>query len=210
MGKRVVVIEHLEELYSVWLEIEYRESSKIVGQENIIFTNVKDNTLKDKLKRYGSVKCESIVDIYEEQFEKTIVLDPKCDEPLKPEDFDFKGDLAIVVGGILGDHPPKGRTWNLLTSRMPNAIARSLGKYQYPIYCAVYVAWEVAKGKRLDEIPVVYGVELEVKRGKDLIHTIYLPYAYPIVNGEAYIPKSLKDYLARKIVYYEITLLSEG
>ena len=49
------VIEHLEpELYD-WCLIEYGHISRIVGRQNLIFTNIKNKKDADKLERYGNV-----------------------------------------------------------------------------------------------------------------------------------------------------------
>lgn len=108
-----------------------------------------------------------------------------------------------MIGGILGDHPPKGRTWKYLTSRMEGVECRSLGEHQLPIYCAVYVAWMVWRGFNLEDIPLTFGVEINVESFSDVKHTIYLPYAYPIVDGKPYIPKRLENLLKRGLPYIE-------
>ena len=180
------VIEHLEPRLSKWVLIEYEHASTIVGRENLAFTNVKRGF--KTLQKLGKVYRESAVGIFDR--EDTIVLDPKAEELLEPSD--FEDARAVVVGGILGDHPPRGRTFSLITSRMKRARARSLGECQFSIDGAVYMALKVASGARLSEIPVANSLTL---RCGDL--EIHLPYCYPLVNGRPVISPKLIDYLLR-------------
>ena len=178
------VIEHLEPRLSKWVLIEYEHVSMIVGRENLAFTNVKRG-LKT-LQRLGRVYRESAVELFDS--EGTIVLDLKAEELLEPSDFDSA--RAVVVGGILGDHPPRGRTFKLITSKVKRARARSLGNCQFSIDGAVYMALKVASGVRLSEIPVANSLTL---RCGDL--EIRLPFCYPLVNGKPVISPKLIDYL---------------
>jgi len=180
------VIEHLEPRLSEWVLIEYEHASMIVGRENLAFTNVKRGF--KALERLGKVYRESAVELFDR--EDIIVLDPKAEELLEPSDFDHV--RAVVVGGILGDHPPKGRTFKLITSKMKRARARSLGDCQFSIDGAVYMALKVASGVRLSEIPVAKSLTLKCG---DL--EIHLPFCYPLVNGKPVISPKLIDYLLR-------------
>jgi len=180
------VIEHLEPRLSEWVLIEYEHASMIVGRENLAFTNVKRGF--KALERLGKVYRESVVELFDR--EDIIVLDPKAEELLEPSDFDHV--RAVVVGGILGDHPPKGRTFKLITSKMKRARARSLGDCQFSIDGAVYMALKVASGVRLSEIPVAKSLTLKCG---DL--EIHLPFCYPLVNGKPVISPKLIDYLLR-------------
>jgi ribosome biogenesis SPOUT family RNA methylase Rps3 len=180
------VIEHLEPRLSKWVLIEYEHASMIVGRKNLAFTSVKRGF--KTLQRLGKVYRESAVEIFDR--EDTIVLDPKAEEPLEPSDFDSAS--MVVVGGILGDHPPRGRTWSLITSKMKRARARSLGKCQFSIDGAVYMALKVASGVRLSEIPVANSLTLKCG---DL--EIRLPFCYPLVNGKPVISPRLIDYLLK-------------
>jgi len=180
------VIEHLEPRLSKWVLIEYEHASIIVGRENLAFTNVKRGF--KTLEKLGRVYRESAVELFDR--EDTIVLDPKAEELLEPSDFDHA--RAVVVGGILGDHPPRGRTFKFITSKMKRARARSLGNCQFSIDGAVYMALKVASGVRLSEIPVANSLTL---RCGDL--EIHLPFCYPLVNGRPVISPKLIDYLLR-------------
>ncbi|MGB9671800.1 MAG: hypothetical protein ACPL0C_06465 [Candidatus Bathyarchaeales archaeon] len=183
------VVEHLEPEISTWLQIEYTHTSEIVGKNRLIFTNVKNETDKAKLSSLGTVKEQSFAEIYNPK--EIVILDPKAKLPLKPEDLTNK--KAVVIGGILGDNPPKGRTKRFITNRCPEAIARNIGKSQFAIDGAVYMAKLVSEGFRLEEIPIKKGLTIKLNEH----HSIYLPYAYPLKDGKPLIHKALIEYLSK-------------
>ncbi|MEM4576488.1 MAG: SAM-dependent methyltransferase [Candidatus Nezhaarchaeales archaeon] len=178
------VIEHLEPRLSKWALIEYEHASLIVGKESLAFTNVKKGF--NILQKFGKVYRESATELFDN--EKTVVLDPKANELLDPSDFCYAE--TVVVGGILGDNPPRGRTFKLITSKMKKVKARSLGKGQFSIDGAIYMALKVAQGVKLSEIPLA--TSLTLKSG---CLEVYLPYSYPLVNGKPVISPKLIEYL---------------
>lgn len=207
MARTIFVIEHLEPRLSRWLLLEYKHASSIVGRGNLIITNAKG--LKEVLEDIAIVYEESVVELLGTKLRprKTIILEPKAEKLLEPED--FNDEVMVIVGGIMGDHPPKGRTWTMLTSKLlGKAKPRSLGPLQFSIDGAVYVAYEVSKGRELIDIEVVDGVEIEVPSPYPGIQaTIKLPYAYPVVNGKPLLAPGLVEYLRYKIVYDEEELI---
>lgn len=208
MAKTLFVIEHLEPRLSRWLLLEYKHSSSIVGKRNLIITNARG--LKGLLEDIAVVYEESIVELLGTKLKprKSIILEPRAEKLLEPEDFD--DEVVVVVGGIMGDHPPKGRTWAMLTSRLlDRAEPRSLGPLQFSIDGAVYMAYQVSRGRKLSDIEIVDGVEVEVPSPYPGIKaTIRLPYAYPIVNGRPLLAPGLIEYLKYRIVYDEEELVS--
>ncbi|KUO43178.1 MAG: hypothetical protein APU95_03440 [Hadesarchaea archaeon YNP_N21] len=182
-------IEHLEENLSEWLLIEYSHAAKIAGRENMVITNVTDEEDFRKLSKIAKVERASVREVLSNK--RLIVLDPQAKRCLSP--VDGKAD-AVVVGGILGDYPPRHRTSKLLTKFLPGAKARNIGKFQLSIDGAVYVAKEILGGRRLEEIPMIFGLEIEASRK----HSVYLPYAYPLVDGKPLISCELVNYLKRK------------
>ena len=198
--KPLFVIEHLEPEIGKWLYIEYMHASEIVEKKRLMFTNVKNQRDIKLLSKLGTVKRESFAGIFTS--EKTIILDPKASKKLRPED--FEGKEAVVIGGILGDDPPKGRTRKLVTVRLPNATVRNLGKEQFSIDGAAYVAKLVSEGKRIEEIPVKKGLTIKLNRFAE----IYLPYAYPLKEEKPIISEALIEYLrSESIVKDEEELL---
>lgn len=184
------VIEHLEPEVNTWLHIEYTHASEIISKNRLIFTNVKCEADKAKLSSLGTVKKQSFAQIYKPS--EILILDPKADSKLEPEDLTCK--KAVVIGGILGDNPPKERTKLLITSRCEGAVARNIGKSQFTIDGAVYVAKLVSEGFRLEEIPVRRGLTIKLSEH----HSVYLPYAYPLENGKPLIHEALIGYLRKR------------
>jgi len=204
MKKLVFVIEHLESEIGKWLLYEYEHASEIVGKNRLMFTNVKKEEWRRLLSRLGTVEEKSATEVF--NHEKVVVLDPKAEFPLTPED--FAGKEAVILGGILGDHPPKGRTRKLLTRRFKKtATVRNLGKGQFSIDGAVYVAKLVSEGTPLKAIPVQKGLSLKLNQHGE----VYLPYAYPMRDGKPLISQKLVAYLTSdEIVGDEEKMLKGG
>ena len=197
------VIEHLEPEIGRWLYIEYMHSSEIVGKSKIMFTNVKNQNAALLLSKLGKTQFKSFAEIFNP--EEVVILDPQAQKLLTPED--FKGKRAVIIGGILGDHPPKGRTRKFLTTKFPKAIVRSIGRGQFSIDGAVYVAKLVSEGKRLDEIPIMKGLTVKLNEYAE----IYLPYAYPLRDGKPVIHKELIEYLrSEEIIQDEERILKRA
>ncbi|MEK6949133.1 MAG: RNA methyltransferase, partial [Nanoarchaeota archaeon] len=137
------IIEHLEpELYD-WCLIEYEHISKIVGKDNLTFTNIKNKKEQNKLKKYGEVYGKSISELKlnNSKSKNICILSQYSEKTLKTSDknkFEY-----LVFGGILGDNPAKKRTIDLtkkLEKEGLNFEARNLGEKQMPTDTAVYVA----------------------------------------------------------------------
>ncbi len=182
------VIEHLDRV-GKWLIIEYRHAAKLVGGDKLLITNAESKRLAEALKGLARVDRRRVWEIFDQ--EKLIVLDPQAEHRLSPRD--FEDAEAVVVGGILGDHPPRGRTRLLLTEKMPAAKARKLFDAQLPIDAAIYVAYQVYLGKPLEEIPLCQEVEIR----HDEVHSTVLPFAYPLVGGVPLISEELVEHVRR-------------
>lgn len=185
MKEPLFVIEHLEPRLSRWLLIEYSHAAEIAGR--LLVTNVKKASERRKLSKICEVRSESVAEIFRPR--ELLVLDPQARKPLTRRD--FSGVSAVVVGGILGDNPPRGRTKILLTDRLRGCKARNIGKAQFSIDGSVFVAKEILRGKKLQDIPVVVEVEIPLEEG----HSVILPFAYPLVNGKPLIHPKLVEYL---------------
>jgi len=182
----LIIVEHLEESLGSWLLIEYRSAYNYARRSNIpiLFTGIEIKDLPSTKKRFHEILDPKEV----------VILDPQAETTLTPEETRlYKG---FVIGGILGDHPPRGRTKKLLSDKFPETTKRNIGEKQFSIDGAVYVLTQILKGKRLEEIPVVYGVRIYFSKGS-IEHEIYLPYAYPFdkETGRVMISKDLVDYL---------------
>ncbi|MBI4919503.1 hypothetical protein HY837_06225 [archaeon] len=171
-----IVIEHMEPKLWEWCLIEYEHISKIIGKNNVWFTNCSN---KEVLK-FGLVKKESVAKL---NLPKSCLLDPKAEKELSPEDaekFDY-----FIFGGILGNAPAEGRTQIL--SKELSCEKRSLGSKQMSTDTAVLVTKLVLDGKKLEEISFIDSPEL--KSGKN--ESIIMPYRYVSEKGKPVIYKKL-------------------
>jgi len=170
-----ICIEHLEESYSLWLLYEYINASKLIGRNNIIYSNISSGRIYRILSRYGKVYKNRLK--YHVSTSKILVLDPDADIELKYSDLN---DIEyIVVGGILGEHPRRGRTKKLLSNYYRDSKVRNIGDGQYSIDGAVYMAYLISNSMDIREIPKVNKLKI-FSDG----YITELPYIYPIRNGE--------------------------
>ncbi len=177
------IIEHLEGKLSKWVLLEYEHASSIVGRGNLTFTNVKGKADRKKLGKFGRVTEKSVSELGQKGL---IVLDPSAKKTLGPGDF----SATVVIGGICGDSPRQGRTFRLLTNRLKPCRARNIGKLQFTIDGAAYVAKLVSEGAPLGEIKVKPRLALEL--GK--FESVEIPLAYP----EGAVTPGLSEMLNRK------------
>jgi ribosome biogenesis SPOUT family RNA methylase Rps3 len=180
------IVEHLDKELGEWSLIEYKHISKIVGKENLWFTNIKKED-EEKLKEFGKVFQESITLL---GISEACVLDPEANETLESkhnQEFDY-----FVFGGILGDYPAKKRTSQELTQRV-KLPSFNIGKEQMSTDNAVYVVKSILEGKKLDEIR--FQDEIEIKTGEK--DSVILPYKYVLVNEKPLISPELIEYIKK-------------
>jgi ribosome biogenesis SPOUT family RNA methylase Rps3 len=183
----IYVIEHLEPKVFKWCLIEYKNISKIIGKENLWFTNIKRKN--KNLEKLGKVFKESVSKL---NLKNACVLDPEANKTLSPSEakqFDY-----FIFGGILGDYPPRKRTTPELTSKIKNAEARNIGKKQMSTDNAVLVTKEIENGIPIEKMKFVGKLTIKIND----IESIELPYSYPIINGKPQISEELVNYLKKK------------
>jgi len=185
--KPILVIEHCEPNLSDWLILEYQHSVKIWGK-NTIFTNVRDKKAIKILKTITKTEEKNAKEIINKK--NCIILDPLSKKTLKTND--FTNLYAIIIGGILGYEKPKGRTKKLISDKY-KFQTRNIGKIQLTIDGAVFVAKEIAFGKKLTDIEIAY--ELEIIH--DSIHSTVLPFGYPIVDNKPIITPGLIEFIKK-------------
>lgn len=201
------MIEHLEPCVNRWLLKEYEYVSMIYGSR-LIITNVKKSEHKKILSKYAKVKTESIVEISRND-KKIIVLDPKSNKPLEPGDLEDVN--YVVIGGIMGSYPPKGRTWFYITSKLSNAYARNIGIHQYTIAGAAYVLRNIELGKKVSDIRYVYGLTYTKEMSNGIVLEIFLPYAFPLDDdGNLVLPDSYLKIVTEHIIIQEYKLLGSS
>ncbi len=185
--KQTFIIEHLEPKLWPWCVIEYKHMSKIVGKENLLFTNIKRVDF-NKLKNYGTVSDKSVKQL---KLQNACVLDPEAKDILSPKD--AKQFSYFIFGGILGDHPPRKRTKVELTKFIKSYSVRNIGKDQFSTDNAVYVVKQICKGIDFNDIPFILEPEIRINK----IESTILPYKYPLVKGKPNISKELIAYLKK-------------
>ncbi|MDP4012524.1 MAG: SAM-dependent methyltransferase [Candidatus Nanoarchaeia archaeon] len=182
-----VILEHMEKEVFKWCQIEYKHISKIIGKDNLIFTNIQKK-YKNKLNNLGEVNTKSVKGL---NIKRLCVLDPRAKKVLSPEDgklFDY-----FVFGGILGSEIMGGRTKKEL--KIHGVARRNLGKVQMPTDIAVLVTKKIIKNKiPFSKLKFKDEIEIPIKRG---ISTI-LPYRYLIEKGKVILAPGLKDYLRKE------------
>ena len=201
----LVVVEHMEEYPTRWLLAEYSVAAKEAWSQGARFlvAGVRDGVLQALLDRRG------IPWIWEHSWEAydvpgTIVLDLWATRDLDP--LEAEAASVFVVGGIMGDHPPRGRGI-LLTAGFDWASFRRLGPRQMSIHTTVWALLRVRSGVRVEDLPLVEGAEVEIE-GPIGRYTVYLPFAYPRgPRGEAIVPEEVRRILEKGVVYDEEVFL---
>jgi len=180
------IIEHLEPKLWKWCLIEYEQMSKIVGKNNLIFTNIKNNS--KYLEKFGKVKKQSVKKMI---LKNVCILDPEAEKTLTTKE--AKQFKYFILGGILGDNPPRKRTEEELTPFVNNGIVRNIGKKQLSTDNAVYVTWKIYNGTPLNKIKFKDEIEIKINETESTI----LPYSYPVINDKPLISKKLVEYLKK-------------
>ncbi len=200
-----VIIEHLETGVNRWLLAEYEFVEQLFSGSTLI-TNVKARDHIYPLSSIAPTMRISVVEMLRDR-EDVIVLDPQATKLLEPEDLD--NCSAIVIGGIMGDHPPRGRTKTFVSNKMPKAKKRSLGSYQFTIAGAAYMLKMIASGRRINDINIVVGLKISRELGKGITHVIELPYAFPVdESGNPVLPRKYIEIVAEYAPVYEQRLLT--
>ncbi len=141
------------------------------------------------MEKLGKVSNESVLNI---KLNNTCILDPNAKETLTPED--AKNFKYFIIGGILGDYPPRKRTKEELTDKVHNLPARNLGKKQFSTDNAVYVLKQIIDGVPLEEMKFQNKITIKINE----IESIDLPYYYPLIDGKPRISDKLVKYLKNK------------
>ena len=199
----LIAVHVLEEKPSRWLVEEIVESCRFASLRGLGFkaVNVVDPRLQAELARRGVPWSWGYVDALRGN---CILLDLRAERRLEP--WEAAAAEAIIVGGIMGDNPPRGRTYILASQYYTGCARRSLGPAQLSIDGAVKVASLVAGGTSLDEIEVVEGLTVEVETPLGRVE-VELPFGYPRYKGSLLKPAFLEELLSRGILWDEETLL---
>ncbi len=203
-----VVIEHLESCINKWILLEYKFVIDIFGRNRVLISNIRNRCHEETLKQLGVELVKESATEWLKHRDDVIVLDPRADRPLTVSD--LQNAKYVVIGGIMGDHPPRGRTHTFITSKMNRAKPRNLGPYQLTIFGAAYILKEIERGRNLDEIPLKFGLEVRKNLDKDISLTLYLPYAFPIdEKGTVVLPPNYLETIIEIMTLYEVRLLRD-
>ena len=170
------VIEHMENKLYKWCLLEYRNISRIVNKNNLIFANIKSK----KLKKYGKVIGKSA---YELNLKRACILDIDAKKNLKYKDkkkFDY-----LIFGGILGDNPRRYRTRRLV--KKLRFKTRNLGKKQMSTDNAVLTSYLIMKGKKLKDVKFIDNLEIKINKHLSVV----LPYRYVLEDDKPFISKEV-------------------
>lgn len=185
------IIEHLEPKLYEWCLIEYEHISKIVGKENLIFTNVNKKYI-NKLRKYGIVYEKNISKLklknlcmFSQYSKKTLITKDK-------NKFQY-----FVFGGVLGDYPARKRTLQLVKTLKKQKIkfeTRNLGNKQMPTDTAVYVSKKILEGKKLNDFKFADELEIEINESE----SITLSFRYAVDKNKVIISEKLVEHLRRR------------
>ena len=198
----LVVVEHLEPCVSPWLLSEYSYVVEVFGK-GVLFTNVRSRRARELLKGLGAeVEEASVVELVRRgAVSRPLVLDPRAPEELRPTD--VRDSDAVIIGGIMGEHPPRGRTFREITLKLPRGTAsRNLGRYQLTIAGAAYVLRKVAEGVELKQLDIRFGLKFSIKLG-DYEAVVELPYAFPYEGGRPVLPRNYLEVVAMRSLLFE-------
>ena len=203
----LLVIDNHERIPSPWLLSEYSFVAELF-KGRVVFTNVTNNEMLKSLKKLANATPRNLREflvVSNIPLNKVIVLDPSAEEVLRPED--LSNTEVVVIGGIMGDYPPKKRTRELITSKLPEATSRNLGKEQLTIAGAAFVLKKISEGLTLREIDIRFGLTVRLTLLNSDVE-IFLPYAFPYEKGKPVLPKEYLKIIAMRSLYYESVELS--
>lgn len=182
------IIEHLDGRLYNWSLLEYAHCSKIVGKENLIFTNIKGNIASEKLRLLGNVEKRSVKEL---GLTKVCILDPLAEKTLCSDDknkFDY-----FIFGGILGNYPPDKRTKTKLSNHI-FCEKRNIGKIQMSTNTAVYVSHKILSGMKFEEFTFIDELIIPIDDGEE----VQLPFRYVVENEKTVLADGFIEFLKKR------------
>ena len=200
-GGNLILIEHLEGRVSRWVLEEYLESSRVALDYglSLIVTGVRDAVDYSRLSVYGlNVSGRHAWEICD--LPGSIVLDLWASKDLDP--VEVYSARCFIIGGIMGDQPPRGRGL-LLTRNFDWASFRRLGSRQLSVDGVVKVLALMSEGRGLDDIKFIDNPVFEVDTGYGVVE-VELPFTYPVRGGRPWVSGGLVRLLSRGILWEEL------
>jgi len=204
LDRPLLLVEYMESYPTRWLLAEIAEAYETAVNAGMGFavSNVPPGVPQAYMEREG-------IPYTAESFDRIgcpqpiIVLDMRA--PRRMEPWEAASSRCIVIGGIMGDHPPRGR--GLLLSMRPGVALRNLGGEQMSIHSTAWVTAMLYRGASLDSIRLASPgiIEWETPYGS---MTVELPYAYPVdpVEGRPVIPERVRRAIIRGSMWDEEVL----
>lgn len=200
MSRWIIVIDNLEPKATRWVVEEYSESARVAKSKGLelYVTGLITSELEASLSRRGVGILWDSRSLCNRP--DSILLDLWAEKTLDP--LEVWGARCFVIGGIMGEHPPRGRT-RLLYDKYPYAARRNLGKLQFSVDGTVKMLVKVLEGRRVEEVEIVYPLTLELKTPMGLM-VVELPYAYPLESGKPMIAEGIVRLLEKGILWDEL------
>ncbi|KAI9298151.1 DUF431-domain-containing protein [Neoconidiobolus thromboides FSU 785] len=197
------IVEHMEEEVYEWCQLEYSHMSQVVGKDNLLFTKVPQEHIKDMPENVSKELCsqKDILDLGL-PFDRICLLDQESDKVLAPEDvseFDY-----VLFGGILGDEDTeaidcivKDRTIEL---RKLGFKSRNLGKEQMTTDHAVLTTKLILEDKiKFNDIQFADNPEIKFNKNESTI----MPFRYvKDAQGEPRIAPGMKALLKKQTLEF--------
>ena len=168
------IIEHLEPEIDDWIAIEYANIVRKVGPERLIITNIAETVLQQLaihgcdlqavgVRTYPQSLLHYAGNTEQQQFvippeNEIALLEMRTQYQLSPAD----GQVLkyVILGGILGDNPPRDRAGHLRESK--RFTLRHLGSKQMSVDTAAIVCSLIVDHKHeLDQLPYVDNPEIK-------------------------------------------------
>ncbi len=200
VGRQIIVIDNLEVKASRWVVEEYVEAFHVARSSGfkLYVSGLVTPELEALLARRGVEILGDSRSLCNRP--DSILLDLWAEKTLDP--LEAWGASCFIIGGIMGDHPPRGRT-RLLYDKYPYAARRNIGPLQFSVDGTVKVLVKILKGMKVEEIKVEYPVTLEVKTPLGTI-VVELPYAYPLEGERPMVPEGIVRLIEKGIMWEEL------
>lgn len=195
----------MEQGFSEWVTLEYAQIIRDLGASNLILTSLPADTKKsdipEKLLELGlqwttkplTEITQDFTDLPELKQQRVCLLDPRAKEDLEPADadrFDY-----FVFGGILGDHPPRDRTSELLQAYPNLLVGKRLGDKQMTTDTAIRTTQLIIEKKLpFDKIKFIDYPEFRFNKNE----ATEMPFRYVLdTNGKPILPDGMLELIKR-------------
>lgn len=198
----------MEDGFSEWVTLEYAQIIRDVGASKLILVSVsKDIGQKDIPKvlvemglQWTHKGLESVVEEFPDlklpplRPGNVCLLDPRAKEDLSVGD--KKEFEYLLFGGILGDHPPRDRTSELLKLHPGLLVGKRLGDKQMTTDTAIRVTQMIMRDSvPLNEIPFVDYPEFRFNKHE----ATEMPFRYVLdeKNNKPILPEGMLDLIKK-------------